>query len=322
MKKINVSAPGKLMLLGEHAVVYKYPCIVTAVNQRMHVRVEKTKDTLIAVNAGQVGIKNYKKDIEDIGKGDIVKELKFIEIGLKNFKEKYGLPCGLKITTKSDFSSKFGFGSSSAVCVCLIYALGELFNLNLSKRKLFEICYKTVLDVQKVGSGFDVASAIWGGTIYYILGGKKIIPLKTKSVPIVVGYTGIKADTPTLVRVVEEKYKKNKKLITSIFSLIESLVIEARKRIENKNWERLGFLMNVNQGLLDSLGVGSVEISNLVYAARKAGAYGAKLSGAGGGDCIVALTNIKYRKKVEDEIKKAGGIILKVRTGENGVRTD
>jgi len=305
---VKVSAPGKLMLFGEHAVVYGKPCIVTAIDHRISVSIEKRNDENIIINAPEMNIKDYFLSIENLNK-EHPKEVKFVLIAIKNFFDKYDLKSGLEIETKSEFSSKFGFGSSSAVTVSTIKALSELFNIKINNKKLFNLSYKTVLDIQSVGSGFDVAAAIYGGTIYFVGGGKEINPINLKNLPLVVGYTGIKGETPTIVKEVAKKREKYRELIDAKFSLIEKIVSSSREHLENNNWQELGELMNFNHGLLNSIGISCKELENLVHVAREAGAYGAKLSGAGGGDCMIALVEDRERLKVEKAINKYGTVI-------------
>src|SRR5690348_9047545 len=110
MKKINkqitVSAPGKLMLFGEHAVVYGHSCLVTAVDQRMKVTVEILETKEFILHAPDVSVINYKKPMNEIGTGDIPKGAKFVEIAVKNFVKKYRLKFGIKVITQSEFSSQ------------------------------------------------------------------------------------------------------------------------------------------------------------------------------------------------------------------------
>src|SRR3989338_6730427 len=103
MNRITVSAPGKLMLLGEHAVVYNHPCLVTAVDQRMRVAVELLDSLDFELEAKDVKVTGYKKPLSQLGIGDIAKGAKFVEIAVKNLNEKYPLKTGLKITTTSEF---------------------------------------------------------------------------------------------------------------------------------------------------------------------------------------------------------------------------
>lgn len=319
--KIKVSAPGKLMLFGEHAVVYGLPCIVTAVDQRMRVEIELSNDKLIRVSSPDVGIDNLELKLSDNLK-NIPKGAKFVFTSIKNFYKKYNLSSGLIVKTKSDFSSSFGFGSSSAVTVCIVKALSELFGKKMGRKQLFDICFQTVLEVQGVGSGFDIASAIWGGTIYFIGGGKKILPISTKSVPIVVGYTGIKADTSDLVNKVALLRRDQPETIKLIFSAVSMIVKKARKAMEINDFKSLGRLADMNQGLLDSLGVSTQKLNDLIFSSRMAGAYGAKLSGAGGGDCMIAFYSKNNLERIRDSIKKAGGIFIPVKTSAEGVRIE
>lgn len=320
--KISVSAPGKLMLLGEHAVVYNHPCLVTAIDQRMRASVEIQEDQFFELEAPDVEVSNYKKPLTELGKGNIPKGAKFVEITVKNIFEKYGVKKGIKIITRSEFSSQFGFGSSSASTVCTIKAVSELLGLNLSQREIFDFSYETVLDIQGKGSGFDVAAAVFGGTLYFVTGGKVIEPLNIQSLPLIVGYSGVKADTVTLINNVKEKFANDNDRLQKIYSEIEKIVEKARSFVIAGDWEQVGSLMNENQKLLKELGVSIDKLDNMISGAIEAGAYGAKLSGAGGGDCMIALAPKDKIKSVENAITKAGGEILSVKTNAEGVRIE
>jgi len=168
IKEVTTSTPGKLMLFGEHAVIYNRPCLVTAVNQRLVVRVKKITGDIIRLNAPDVGMVDYQKKIVELGSGKkLPKGVRFIERALVNFQTKYPLSSGLEIETKSEFSSNFGFGSSAAVTVGFLKALSVLSEEKITNQGLFDLAYKTVLDVQGVGSGFDLAAAIWGGNFIF-----------------------------------------------------------------------------------------------------------------------------------------------------------
>ncbi len=322
-RKVVVSAPGKLMLLGEHAVIYDKPCIVTAVKQRLTLKVELLDNLIFELEAQDAGIKNYKKPLSELGKGDIPKGAKFVEITTLNFSKKHSLKTGVRITTSSEFSPLFGFGSSSASTVCTLKALAEIFSLKLSSRKIFDLAFQTVLDIQGTGSGFDVAAATFGGTLYYSKAGNKTIkPLELRDLSLIIGYTGIKTDTVTVVKQVAEKAKKYPGVIENIYEQIGVLVNLGRKAIIKSDLETLGELMNLDQGYLESLGVGSRKLSAMIYAAREAGAYGAKLSGAGVGDCMIAIAPPNKIKLVRNAVTKAGGIIVDIKINAPGVKIE
>ena len=323
--KIIVSAPGKLMLFGEHVVLFGKPCIVTAVGQRMKAIVELTKEPTFQLDAPDVSVENYKKPMSQLGTGDIPKGAKFVEIAVKNFTHaRPGLTKlkGVKIATKSEFNSQFGFGSSSASTVCVIKALSELTGAKLSSKDIFKLAYKTVLDIQGVASGFDVAAATFGGTLYYVIGGKVLKSLNLTSLPLIVGYSGVKADTVTLVNLVKERAKKYPKVIEDIYDSIADLVNLAHKALLKGDFEAVGELMNFNQGYLSSFGVSSNKLESMIYAARDAGVWGAKLSGAGGGDCMIALAPEDKARAVKKGITEAQGQIINVEANVEGVRIE
>jgi isopentenyl-diphosphate delta-isomerase type 1 len=132
----------------------------------------------------------------------------------------------------------------------------------------------------------------------------------------------VKADTPTLIRKVAEAHRRNPKKFDVIFKAIGKLVFQARAAVEASEWKVLGELLDENHLLLTRLGVSTSIIERLVKAAIDAGAWGAKLSGAGGGDCIIALAPASKRSSVEKAITDAGGEVVRVATGAPGVSVE
>lgn len=322
MKQITTSAPGKLMLFGEHAVVYGHPCIVTAVNQRIQVTVKKNGSNVFRMDAPDIGLTAYSKTMADLGKKDLPKEVQFVERLYKRFLEKYPQKEGIDVITRSDFAATFGFGSSSAVTVAFAKALTELYEVKATEMELFAMCHRAVLDVQGVGSGFDIASAIWGKTIYYVPPAREVRVIDIDSIPLIVGYTGVKADTPTLVRVVQQLKAEEPDVVREIFQRIAEIVVAAEGAIEKRDWNKVGELMNQNQDELRKLQISSVELENLVKAAIKAGAYGAKLSGAGGGDCMIGIVSKNKKDQVSEAINQDRGKVVEVELAAEGVRVE
>jgi len=321
-KPITVSAPGKLMLLGEHAVVYDRPCLVTAVGQRLKVTIELLATSEFQLDAEDVQVVGYKKQMTEVGNGEIPKGAKFVEIALKNFCEKHPKITGVRVTTASEFSSLFGFGSSSASTVCVIRALSDLTGMHLSREEIFDLSYKTILDIQGKGSGFDIAAAVYGGTLYFVTGGKVIEPLIIPSLPLMVGYSGVKADTVTLINEVKKKMDAEPKKVNRIYDAISELVEKAKTDMGKGDWETVGKWMNFDQEYLRDLGVSTEKLESMIAAAKKAGAWGAKLSGAGGGDCMIALVRSDKRNAVGEAITTAGGQVIDVALNAEGVRVE
>ncbi len=322
MNKVTFSAPGKLMLSGSYAVVHGRPCVVTSVDQRLYVTVEKNGADRFHLEAPDLGLMAYSKTLSELGTKDVPSAVKFIEILYKHFLVDYPQEKGIIVKTKSDFSSSFGFGSSSAVTVAFAKALCKLYGVSLDNKELFKLCYGAVIEVQGVGSGFDLASAIWGGTIYYVSPAKVVEPIEIKKLPIVVGYTGVKADTPTLVRMIDQKLKRSPIKVEDIFNQVGEVSDEVLRTLGREDWEKLGELFNQHQELMRKLGVSSNELEKLIEASLKAGAYGASLSGAGGGDCMLAVVDDHSRRFVEKAIEAAGGEVMSVSLNASGVRME
>ena len=331
MKKITASAPGKLMLLGDHAVVYGRACLVTAVGQRMHATVTLLDEPVFQLEAPEVNVSHYQKPISKLSQGEVPKGARFVEQAIKNVSElritNYELRSetqnfGVRVQTRSEFSSQFGFGSSSSSTVCVVKALCELFDLNLSQKELFDVAYKTVIDIQGVGSGFDIAAGIYGGTLYFTGGGQVIEPITIDSLPLLVGYSGTKGDTSKLVKMVGARAKAHPEIFEPLFAKSDMIVEKGRKALRGANLKEFGSLMNIGETLMESYGVETDKLMRMISSARKVGAWGAKMSGAGGGDCMIALGPRNKWQDMEAAISAVGGELVDVDTNAEGARIE
>lgn len=314
------------MLLGEHAVVHGHPCLVTAMDARLHMALAWAEGDRLVIQAPDVGVDEVRGKISTaLADGvALARGTRFIESAIKEFREEFGLERGLSIETRSDFSSQFGLGSSSATVACTLFGLAKLAGIEVEAKRLFDLGKKAILRVQKTGSGYDLAAAIFGGTLYYCLGKRdvQIEPLNVAQPPLVVAYSGIKADTATYIGRVQQRLDAWPGLAHELFGMMHRIVINGRSAIEHGEWGPLGELMDMQHGLLHALGVDTAETARLVFAARAAGAYGAKLSGAGGGDCMIALAADEQRGDVEAALEAAGGQILAINSNAQGVRVE
>ena len=327
LPEVRVSAPGKLMLLGEHAVVHGRPCLVTAMDARLHMTLAWAgpNDSTVTIHAPDVGVEHATGDLNDLFTAGqaLARGTRFIESALAIFRDRIGLTRGVSIETHSDFSSQLGLGSSSATVACTLFGLAHLTGHDLPLRTLFDLGLEAIQRVQRTGSGFDLAAALYGGTLYY--GGSEprvITPLDSPSLPLVAAYSGIKADTPTYVQRVNDRLAAYPAAINSVFDAMASLVETGRQAIEQANWAELGTLLDIGHGLTHALGVDVPATSALCFSARAAGAYGAKLSGAGGGDCIIALVPDDRQATVESALEAAGGQIVRVAPHAPGARVE
>ncbi len=311
------------MLLGEHAVVYGHPSLVTAVDLRISARAERLDQDQIIVESSLLDRPHdyplaiaLDADLKEVPKG-----ISFVLATIQVLFAEFSLSAGLKITTAGPKIS-YGLGSSSAVTVATTKAIDALFDLNLTKKQIFQYSYQAVLDVQGAASGFDVAAAAYGGTLYYAGNGETIRPLQLDTLPVVIGYSGSKVGTVSLVAQVAELREQFPEFVAQAFDMIRDLVGRAEVAINNGDWALLGQLLNLNQGLLDSLGVNSQQLAQLIYASREVGVFGAKLSGAGGGDCMFAVVSDSHTQAVIEAIEAAGGQHVDLPLQAEGARID
>lgn len=287
-------APGKLMLVGEHAVVYGYPCIVAAVNRFVQARVVPSQTDRFTLSGSN--------------------DKRFVQAARDTYRKMFRSKSPIDIQTASQITG-YGLGSSAAIAVATIDALASFDGRALSKEELFRCAYASVLMVQKVASGFDVAASIWGGTIYFDGKTKTAQHLSSEALPLVVAWSGRKADTADLVARVAARYEKNKSAIAALFNRIGKEVLSARNALQTSDWKAFGACMRSNHMLLQQLGVSSPRLDACVEAAEKAGAYGAKLSGAGEGDCIIAVVAKEKQDSVIQALENAGGTPLSLTVG-------
>jgi mevalonate kinase len=239
----------------------------------------------------------------------------------KELSYRSGFDYGINISIKSDIPPGAGLGSSAAVSVATVMAASTCLNLNLSKSEISNIAFEAEKIVHGTPSGIDNTIATYGSVILYKKG--TIKPVKVKSrIPLVIGDTGIERNTAEWVRKVRLRRDRQSKVVNPIINSIGKLVMESLKLLDKNDLPALGELMDINQGLLEALGVSTFELNKLINVARKNGAYGAKLTGAGGGGCMVALSPKTKQKQIADAILTAQGKPLITNISPKGVKIE
>jgi mevalonate kinase len=300
---VTASAPGKVILFGEHAVVYGEPAIAGAIDKRIFVSVRKREDKKICISSTHElrdGYPYVKKAVE----------LTFDYLGDR---------CGLDIDINSEFPPASGLGSSAAVSVATILATATLIGNKISKKDIAKLGHMVEKKVQGAASITDAFVTTFGGVLF--IKPKLEIAEETRSgdLTLVVGYTGKGGPTKELVENVKALRDKNPEILDSVIHSIGRVAIKAKQVLEEDG--DIGELMNINHGLLEALGIGTEKLSRYVHAAREAGAAGAKITGAGGGGCMVAFVP-QNQEEVAKAIEEQGGLALNVSIEGEGVRIE
>jgi mevalonate kinase len=291
------SAPGKVYLFGEHAVVYGEPAVPCAIERRARVNVEARDDDRIRVNAEDLSLNGftveYSDESDDAPDVDVSESLVragigYIDAAVEQAREAAGEPdAGFDITVESEIPLGAGLGSSAAVTTAGIDAGTRELGVELSRAEVAERAYQAELEVQEgEASRADTFCSATGGAVR--VEGDDCEAIEAPDLPFVIGFDGSAGDTGQLVagvRALREEYDFAADTVESIGDIVRS----GEDALAEGDVEELGEFMDFNHGLLEALGVSSRSLDQMVWAARDAGALGAKLTGAGGGGCIVAL---------------------------------
>ena len=275
------------MLLGEHAVLYGRRCLVCAVNQRTTIKVVQNSNRKIRIFSV---IGEYEGDLLNL---EIDTRFQFLLFSIKAY---YKKTTGFDCYIESDFSHKVGLGSSAAITAAILGAIAIMQNTNIDNSILFEQGLSIIHKVQGTGSGADLAASVFGGIISYTTGPRDIHKLPG-SFPISVVYSGEKTPTTRVIQIVKEFRKSHVGLFDRIFDLMEKSVELAQDAIEHSDWKKLGEIFNINQGLMDAIGVNTPNLADINFRMRQdKNIFGAKISGSGLGDCVVGVGTMSDKK--------------------------
>jgi mevalonate kinase len=310
------STPGKIILFGEHAVVYGRPALAVPVTQ---VQTTVTVSSTDSVTGSRNGMDFREKDWQArirIEAPDIclstelsrlapdhplaaVTRSVFFTLGIDS-------PPPLTIHITSTIPVASGLGSGAAVSVALIRALSSTIHRPLSDEQVNTLAYEIEKLHHGTPSGIDNTVVTYAKPVYFV----KDQPIETFRVgapfTIVIADTGVSALTKESVGDVRELWEADKTGWEKVFDEIGKIARLARKMIENGEWMALGPLMDENHALLQQLTVSSPKLDRLVEVAHRSGTLGAKLSGGGRGGNMIALVQKEDAPAVAEALMSAG----------------
>jgi len=295
---ITSSAPAKVYLFGEHAVVYGEPAVPCAIERRATVTVERRSDSQICVQANDLTLDGFtvtwggrtdsRPDV-DVPTPLIETAMGYLDGAIEQALEAAGESgIGFDITVESAIPLGAGLGSSAAVVVAGIDAATRELGVELAPETIADRAYQVEYEVQDgQASRADTFCSAMGGAVR-VEGDDCRQLIDVPTLPFVIGYDGDAGDTGELVagvRSLKEEYGFAADTVAAIGDIVRS----GERALREDDVGEIGRLMDFNHGLLSALGVSARSLDSMVWAAREAGADGAKLTGAGGGGCIVAL---------------------------------
>ena len=299
----SASAPGKVILCGEHAVVFGQPALALPVHQvQAKATVTEIRDEKrgrILIHAPDIQFTRWMHEIETDNPLLRVVQLTLEKMDLHD-------QHALKIEIQSSIPIASGMGSSAAISIAIIRALSQHLGSLLPPEQQSQIAFEVEIIHHGTPSGIDNTVVAFEKPIYFVRE-EEPIPFEIgASFYLVIADSGIASPTSEAVAKVRERWSKEKAYYEALFDQIGFISHSALRAIKAGQIHVLGSLLNHNQLLLDTLGVNSPELERLIQVALKSGALGAKLSGAGLGGNMIALVTQETAETVLSGLRRVG----------------
>jgi len=281
-KQFEAKTPGSIMLMGEHAVLHGYPALVAAIDKHIHVMLSPHDTDSIVIHSTLGTYECKKNDVTPVA------PFEFVLTAIKTYQTQ--LPSGFMLTIESECPDHLGLGSSAAVTVSTLSVLSQWIDINkINKINLLQKSIDVIRKVQGVGSGADACASIYGGVVYYKTNPLHVEPL-SESPPISIMYSGKKESTQKVIAIVEKKRQENPEHYKNIFNAISQCCEKAKIAIQKKAWQTLGTLMQEHQTFMNQLDLNTPALQKSIDTLEQQDSiFGAKISGSGLGDCVVAI---------------------------------
>lgn len=298
----TASAPGKLILCGEHAVVYGRPAIALPLPDiRAYVEVVADAGNGVIIDAHDMGRCWRVADEPNNPLSElVVAVLEYLAVA----------PSGLRITISAHIPIASGMGSGAAVATALTRALAAHVGRNLPPATVSAFVYASEQRYHGAPSGIDNTVIAFEQPIWFVRSptGSPLIEPIAIAAPLVllIGDTGVRSPTRLPVAEVRRCWQAEPALYNALFDQVGALAVQARANLAQGDNSTLGMLLSRNHALLQQIGVSSPALDSLVAAAQSAGALGAKLSGAGWGGVMLALATPESREHIAAALVAAG----------------
>ncbi|MFQ5942177.1 MAG: mevalonate kinase [Anaerolineales bacterium] len=296
----KASAPGKVILLGEHAAVYGRPALAAPVQAvRADAEVLPLDTDRIRIEAPDIGMEAYLDELPDSQPLAMAIRLSIKESQASG---------GFQVSIASDIPPASGLGSSAAVSVAIIRAVSKHFEHEIAADRVAQLAFEIEKLHHGDPSGIDNTVVAFEIPVLFTKGEEPRPLGVTGRFQFLIADTGEPSPTKDLVTMLRGRWSGDSEFVDALFDSIGELTEQAAASIGRGEKSNLGPLMNHCQTLLETLGVSGPSLEKLILAARNAGALGAKLSGAGGGGIMIALVDDESLESVEAALREAGAV--------------
>lgn len=322
MTEGKASAPAKVILFGEHFVVYGGQAILAAINRRITVDARTTNENKVVIRS-DIGVSGeYSASAFTIIQGGIEAKamLDPLHNAVRQVLSARNKKTGIEINVSSSVPPGIGLGSSAAACVATVAAVNSLFQKNSSRQKICELAIESERLIHKNSSGADCYVSTFGGLIHYNKA-KGFKEIRSKGpLALVIASTGVRHSTGDLVAGVKKFKDRNEALFENLTKQVADICAQAQRAIASGRRDKLGALMNENHAILRQIGVSHYKVDDLIDICSKAGALGVKITGAGGGGAVIALAASQQDSaKIASRAKAAGYESFEVEIDRKGL---
>ena len=311
--KSKASSPAKVILFGEHFVVYGVKAILCAIDKRVTVTAETIKENKISIksNIGNLELEPN-KDISQINSP--LKPFYYLaNMLIKNQKT------GIQINVESDIPLGVGLGSSSACCVAGAAAISRLFK-QTSNEEILELAIEAEKTIYENTSGADCTVCTYGGIMEY---DKKNGFRKIESKPnfhLVIANSNIEHSTKSVVESVNQFKQRDENGFSILCDKEAKLVQDVLELLKGNSIKELGQKISENQKYLEAIGISNEKLRNMIQIGQSK-SFGAKITGAGGGGCIFALTDESNLEETMSQFKNDNYDCFSVKIDFKGLDT-
>jgi mevalonate kinase len=337
MTTIVTSSPAKIILCGDHGVNRQQPALATAVDLRTFCCVSERSDQEYSFRSGQryedcsrERLLAFKAEVDALREAQALDDIRErardffapTRYVLAHVVARAGGP-GLNIEWRSSVPVSSGLGSGAAASTSMALAAFHMAGHQPAADEIIYVAWQgDTIAHGGVASSLDSSAIVRGGLIRFTVAeGAELLPITT-SLPLVIGNTFVRDRSTAALNTRVRKWLESHPAKMHLFRDMGYLVRQIVSALENNDLPTLGHLFNLHQLIQEKIGTAAPENEQLIEAAIGAGAWGAKISGAGGGGIIIALVEPERQAAVAAAIDAAGGRSLITITGTQGVRVE
>lgn len=290
-------ACGKVILLGEHSVVYGRPALAAGLPRGARARATWAP-------AGETSSLHVSPWDVTVRPGDE----RSLAQAFGTLLAAAGVEKAVRVEAEVELPGGSGLGSSAALGVAVLRAIDALGGVSRDEASQLELSLAWERVFHGNPSGVDNAMAIAGGLAWYVRGEPIVRVRARRAIPLVVGDSGESCSTKITVADVARQHEKNRERMEKQFDAIAAIVRNGRLAVEAGDLKALGQLFDMNQSLLAGMLISTRTLEEMIGTARAAGALGAKLTGGGGGGCMIAVCEDRESaERVREAIAEQNG---------------